>query len=356
MIELVLCAENVQNTPCQKTQNARGEQAFLNSEPRPSKPRWLTAVKWLVRLVILALVAVGIAHSVKKGLADLQSQNFSWSQIRPGWLLLAAAAYAAGTLPSWLFWHRTLWAMGQRPTRFEALRAFTIGHLGKYVPGKALVVVLRAGLVRGPRVDTTVAATAVFVETLTSMAVGAFVAAATLAVLYHDQPKLLLMALALMVCVGGPTLPPLYRRLVLFLGVRKINPNIDQALAGLDYRLMAYGWLRIAPGWFCFGLSLWATLRAIPETTSVAITLADWPFITVCYAMAILAGFIVMVPGGLGVREYVVMQVLAGPYGVGAAVVSAVLVRMVSLLTEVSCSGVLYLLKPRPLPEDAEAR
>ena len=304
-------------------------------------------------MLILGLVAVGIWRSVQKGLADLQAQDFSWSQIHAGWLVLAGLAYAAGTLPSWLFWHKTLWAMGQRPTRFEALRAFSIGHLGKYVPGKALVVVLRAGLVRGPRVDTTVAATAVFVETLTTMAVGAFVAAATMAVLYHDQPKLLLMALALMICVGGPTLPPLYRRLVPLLGVRKINPNIDQALAGLDYRLMAYGWLRIAPGWFLFGLSLWAALRAIPETTIVAITIEEWPRITAYYAMAILAGFIVMVPGGLGVREYVVMQVLAPRYGIGAAVVSAVLVRLVSLLAEVTCSAVLYLIKPPADPDDS---
>ena len=311
------------------------------------KPRWLTAAKWLFHLVILALVAWGIWRSIQQGLGDLQTQNFAWSQINPGWLVLAGLAHVAATLPSWLFWHRTLWAMGQRPTRFEALRAFSIGHLGKYVPGKALVVVLRAGLVRGPRVDTTVAATAVFVETLTTMAVGACVAAATMAVLVHDQPKLLLTAVALMICVGGPTLPPLYRRLVPLLGVRKINPNIDQALAGLDYRLMAYGWLRIAPGWFLFGLSLWATLRAIPTMTIVAVTIQDWPFITVCYAMAILAGFVVMVPGGLGVREYVVMQVLAGPYGVGAAVVSAVLVRLVSLLAEVTCSAVLYWIKPQ---------
>jgi uncharacterized membrane protein YbhN (UPF0104 family) len=317
----------------------------LGSEAPARKRRWLKAAKLLFRLLILALVAYGIWRSVVKGRADLARQHFSWSQINPWWLVVSALAYFVGTLPSWLFWHRTLWAMGQRPTRYEALRAFFIGHLGKYVPGKALVPVLRAGLVRGPRVDTTVAVTAVFVETLTSMAVGGLVAAATTAILFHDQPRLLLLALGLMVVIGVPSLPPVFRRVVLLLGVRKINPDIDRALAGLDYRLLLYGWTRIVPGWFLFGFSLWAALKSIPATA--AIGLQDWPFTTVCQSLAVLAGFITMVPGGLGPREWVIMTVLAGTYGEGAAVVSAVLVRLASLAAEGVFSAMLYLIRPR---------
>ena len=59
-------------------------------------------------------------------------------------------------LPMWWFWYRTLQAFGQAPEGLSSLRAFFIGHLGKYVPGKAMVVVLRTALVRGARVDTEV--------------------------------------------------------------------------------------------------------------------------------------------------------------------------------------------------------
>ena len=48
------------------------------------------------------------------------------------------------------------------------------------------------------------------------------------------------------------------------LQVRRANPQIDEAIAGVDYRLMAFGWLIISVGWVLMGLSLWATLRAIP--------------------------------------------------------------------------------------------
>lgn len=319
----------------------------MNSGPTRPKPRWLAAAKLSLRLLILGLVAVGIWHSASRGLADLQKQHFEWSQLNCWWLAVSALAYFAATLPSGLFYHRALWAMGQRPTRYEAVRAFTIGHLGKYVPGKALVPVLRAGLVRGPRVDTTVAATAVFVETLTTMAVGASVAAVLAGILYHDQPTLVALAAALMICVGIPTHPAIFRRVVRMLGVRKFNPHIDQALAGLDYRLMLYGWLTIIPAWLLLGFSLWAALRAFQPPDAAPLTIQDWPFVTVCYALAIIAGFVFMVPGGLGVREWVVTKVLAGPYGVGAALISAVLVRLASLAAELVFSGMLYVVKPR---------
>ena len=59
-----------------------------------------------------------------------------------------------------------------------ALRAYVVSHLGKYVPGKAMVVVVRAGMVVpfGARAST--AAIATFYETLVMMAAGGLVAAA----------------------------------------------------------------------------------------------------------------------------------------------------------------------------------
>lgn len=96
--------------------------------------------------------------------------------------------------------------MGQRPWKRASLRAYFVGHLGKYVPGKALVVVIRTALIRSRRVDATVAATSVFVETLTLMAVGALVAASILIIL-SDQWQLILLAVLLMACSGLPTIP-----------------------------------------------------------------------------------------------------------------------------------------------------
>jgi uncharacterized membrane protein YbhN (UPF0104 family) len=327
----------------------------LSEDVASAKKRWKGLAKQLIRLAILTVVCIGVWHSVEKGLNELREKQFSWSQVRGEWLLVAAGAYLLGMLPCWWFWHRTLRALGQHPGRFESLRAFYIGHLGKYVPGKAMVVVLRTGLIRGPLVDTTVAATSVFVETLTMMAVGASVAAAMIALLYRQHEGMLWLAIGLMICAGVPTLPPVFRRIVGILGVRKFHADIGEVLHGLDFRLMLYGWVTVAIGWFLLGFSLWAVLRSIPSPEILAhpVALADWPLTTACVALAMVAGFLSLIPGGIGIREAIVMALLAGPLGEGAAMVSAVLLRLVWLLAEVVLATILYWMRPRAAAESS---
>ncbi|NLF72408.1 MAG: flippase-like domain-containing protein [Candidatus Anammoximicrobium sp.] len=317
----------------------------MNSEVPLRRDRIVKAAKQSVRLLILALVGVGIWHTVRNAIGELQAKQFALHQVRWGWLAASGVVYLAATAPCWIFWHRTLEAMGQRPLWLASLRAYYTGHLGKYLPGKALVVVIRSGMIRSPRVDTSVAVTAVFVETLTMMAVGAFTAAAILGVLYRNQVWLVLLSIGLMIGIGGPTVPPVFRRLVRMVGVKKVNPDIDRALAGLDSRLMLFGWVINVAGWGLMGLSLWLTLRAIPTTTIRPVELQDWPSLTACAALSVVLGFLSMLPGGLGVREYVVMTLLSGPFGLGAATVCAVLSRLVGLLAESVLAAVLYPLK-----------
>ena len=158
----------------------------MTDDALPKKKKFIRIAKLVFRLLILALVCAGIWHTVDKAIVDLQARHFKIAQIRPAWLAVGGFVYLLGLLPCWLFWHKTLHAMGQRPRPLETLRAYFIGSLGKYVPGKALVVVLRTGLIRSDRCDTTVAAVSVFVETLTMMSVGAFVAAALLGGLFRE--------------------------------------------------------------------------------------------------------------------------------------------------------------------------
>jgi uncharacterized membrane protein YbhN (UPF0104 family) len=316
----------------------------LNSDATPSSSRWIGRVKLLVRITVLVLVSWGIWRTVAGAQQEFQDQQFALDQLSPGWLLLAGLFYLAGQFPSWVFWHRTLLAMGQRPRMRESFRAYWIGHLGKYVPGKAMVVVLRAGLVHGPNVDMTVAATSVFVETLTLMAVGAFMAAAIL-IWISPNWLLTLLALGLMTAAGLPTWPPLFRRIVRMLRVHHASPKLAEAIEGLDLRLMATGWASISLGWAFLGLSLWASLRAIPilPDANVAVSITDLPLLLASTALAIVAGFLSLIPGGLGVRDWILMTLLVPKYGAGVAVISAVLLRLVWLLSELTISAILYL-------------
>ncbi len=320
------------------TQIAKKESDVIFEE----KEAWFRHSKQIVRIVVLALVAWGIWRAVSQARGEFARHAFAIWRVDPGWLVAGGTAYALGLAPCWVFWQRTLRAMGQHPRWRDSLTAYWIGNLGKYVPGKAMVVVLRTGLVRGPQVDTTVAATSVFVETLTFMAIGALVSAVILLVT-SQNPLMLLLAVALMVCAGVPTLPPVFRRVVRWLQVRRANPDIDRAIDGLNLRLLASGWASIAVGWLLLGVSLLATLRAMPAAgIPVDVPWTDLPLLTASVGLAMVAGFLSLVPGGLGVRDWILMTLMVPRYGAAAAVVSAVLLRVVWMLCELLISGILY--------------
>jgi len=317
------------------------------NEPRA----WTRWAKLGFRFLVVGLVAAGIVQSVRKSLAEFERHQFSLADFHYGWLFVAGLLYLLGSIPGWWFWHRVLVAMGQAPAGWASARAFYIGHLGKYVPGKAMVVVLRAGMVQGPRVETAVAAAAVFVETLTTMAVGAIVAAIIVAWRYHDDPRLVGLALLLVVGAGVPAWPPIFRRVVKILRIHRASPSIEPALNALDLRLMSRGWFAIAFSWLLLGLSLWATLISMPDPAPLLYDfLTAIPLLTACVALAMVAGFVSMIPGGVGVREFVVITLLAPAVGDVAAVVSAILLRFVWLLAELLSSAILYFVRPSPVP------
>jgi uncharacterized membrane protein YbhN (UPF0104 family) len=310
------------------------------SADSPSYRKWLLVG---LKLAIVVLVLAGIGHEIMKARDSFAEHKFSLWDVDYRWLPLAGLAYLVGMLPMCFFWFAVMRALGQRPHLGATLRAFYIGHLGKYVPGKAMVVVLRTGLVRSLHVDTTVAAVSVFVETLTMMAAGAFLAAVLLAVQSADQVLLLVLAVGLMLCAGVPTLPPIFRRLVFVLKVRKLNPEIGDHLRGLTWRLMACGWLGNLCGYGLFGVSMWAVLRSMPGVNAQAIQfLPSLPLITASVCLAMVAGFLSLLPGGVLVREFIILTLLKHQVGRVAALVAAVLLRLVWMASEVLLAGLLY--------------
>jgi len=246
-----------------------------------------------------------------------------------------------------LYWFRLMTAMNQKPSIYSTLRAYFIGHLGKYVPGKALVVVLRTSLVTGESLQKTVVATAIFAETLTMVAVGAVFSAVLIGIWFSQQQMLLLMAVGIAIAAGTVTIPAVFRAIVLLLKVSKLNPDIEQNLQGLNFQVMWRGWLANLIGWTCLGLSLYATTLAIPDADFVSRRFFDsFPLVAATVSLAMVVGFVTPIPGGMGVREFVIMEMMAPVYGPVISVVAAVLLRVSWLLAEVVLAIILYSIPP----------
>jgi uncharacterized membrane protein YbhN (UPF0104 family) len=256
------------------------------------------------------------------------------------WLILAALAYLGGMTLCGEYWHRVLWAMGQQPTRRESLCSFWIGHVGKYVPGKALVVVIRASLVSGPRTDGAIAGLAVVVETLTMMAAGGFLAAAILLFGFREHRSLQFLAVALMSVTGLPVIPPVFRSLLRMLRATRAHPRLDGALEGIDWPLTGTGWCLQTVGWLLLGFSLWAIVRSLPGGEQMG--LGALPLTVASACLAVVAGFLSLLPGGLGVREWVLDQLLVPHLGSVLALVAVILLRALSLICELLALALSY--------------
>ena len=307
-------------------------------------------VKLSVQILIVAAIVWGIRRTIFGALEQID--DYPWSRADPNWfwwLVAAGVLYLLGLAPMGCFWYRALRVMGQTPKLGETMRAYYIGHLGKYVPGKALVVILRAGLLRSQRVDTGLAAASVFLETLTMMAVGAMLAAATIGIWFHEQTVLLWVAIGLAIAAGGPIVPGIFRRLARLARVGRSNPEVSKKLDAIDWPLMITGAVTMACGWLVMALSLWAVVRAL-GIEGVELQ-NDWPVFVASVTLAMVAGFLSLIPGGLGVRDLILFQIMVPflarfvPEGEEqvAAMVAAVLLRLVWLVAELLISGVLYL-------------
>ena len=310
--------------------------------------------KWLLRTLKLLIVLL-VLWALRQTLEDAWSQlgEYQW-RVRSGWVLASGILYLLGLLLAGIYWHHVLLVLGQDARLGESLRAYFVGHLGKYVPGKAMVVVIRTAMVRGRRIDTAIAAASVFFETLTMMAVGAFLAALVLAVGFRGEAPKFWGAVGLMLVAGLPTLPAIFKRLARLAGVGRSSPGLSLKLDNLGCGTLLRGWALMTLAWALLGLSYWAALEAmaIPGLDPIG----ELPRYTAAVALAMVAGFLLLVsPGGIGVREAALVALMIpylktlSPHPELAAWASAALLRLVWLGAELVISAALYPMRGAPL-------
>jgi uncharacterized membrane protein YbhN (UPF0104 family) len=319
----------------------------MSQKPKRRRRWWLAALK----LAVVAAVFVAVQGTVRDAIDNLA--DYQW-QMHIGWLALAGLLYVAAWVPMAWFWQQVLAALGQTTDSLTALYAYFVGHLGKYVPGKALVLVIRIGLLPKRVISIRLGVASVLLETLTLMSVGAVLAAVlSLFVMRHDL-RLAVAASITAVIVGLPTIPFITRRLLKRLASQPVangelgdvSPS-DQSVIEhqITARLLADGWMASILCWIVLGLSMWATLRGIGVET--VHPLVHLPVLVAAVAIAVVAGFASMLPGGLGVRDLLLIQLLSPVCGEPNALIAAALWRLVSVLSELVICVILEIAKRR---------
>jgi uncharacterized membrane protein YbhN (UPF0104 family) len=275
-------------------------------------------------------------------------------QVNGAWLAVSLVAYLAGLTLDGLWFGRVLDASATPISRLATVRAYLISHLGKYVPGKAMVVVLRVAYAVPAGARASTAAVASVYETLVMMAAGGFVAAVGFSLALNHTISLPLGPLGrVVVPLGvagfmlglaflGLALPEVFGRVAKRLGARVRGVGAE-AMPHISYRLLGEGLLWTAAGWVLLGLSQLTVLHAL----GWQVPAGAWPAVVGSVALATVGGFIVPVaPGGLGVREWVLWTSLGAVINHEQAVVASLALRLVWVAAEVMAAGVLVLWKP----------
>jgi uncharacterized membrane protein YbhN (UPF0104 family) len=296
--------------------------------------------KWMITVLVIAAVALAARESVSKWQQQSTATRITLADIRWDWLAFSAVTYAISLIPAGLVLRRALAALHQPIGLPLVMAAQLVGHLGKYVPGKAMVIILRASILsRGAtKVSIKLSAIAVVIETLNLIAVGA--ALAFLLVIVLDTPPWIKWGSALMaVAAAVGTLPAvmrfaLSRRLRIRTRRTPENETVPPIPLNWTKNDLAAAWFWCTVSWIFTGISMTAVVLALVPSAAgqsiVSLTL-------ICSAAAMLAfvaGFLSLLPGGVGVRETVLATLLGPIIGPGPALLSAVVARLVQLAVE----------------------
>ena len=92
-------------------------------------------------------------------------------------------------------------------------------------------------------------------------------------------------------------------------------------------------------------------LRGLPGTDMAA---ADFVLVLACVSLATVAGFVSLLPGGLGVRELVMIPLLGSRFGAPTALIAAVVIRIVWLASEVLVSAIMGSMSKRFVSKSKE--
>jgi glycosyltransferase 2 family protein len=320
--------------------------------PKPSSQRrWWPLVKWSLFAVVLFFVG-------QRAVALWRSSPPTELHVDVTWLIPASLLYLIAWLPSVWFWRALLMRMEQQLDWRNAIRAYYVGHMGKYIPGKALVLVIRGALAKDAGTNPVLGGLTAAYETLVAMAAGAAIAVglAPLVVgdgLWQQMPSALrvlreqtwLVPLVVMIATFAST--PVSAWLFTRVG-RKALPRTDDALptSAITAGLVSQGVLITSLGWLCIALSLGCTLQAISGSQ---FDLAHFPIWLVSVTLSTFLGFVVLIaPGGLGIREWVLIEILKDQPAIGAerAILAAGLLRAVWFVTELIAAGLLYVFRP----------
>jgi glycosyltransferase 2 family protein len=259
-----------------------------------------------IRRVAQFLLAVGLGFLVVRLRAIWSGSNIDVGRIGWLWVAGAVACAAASVAAAALVWLAILTDLEVATKRLAGV--FLQAQLAKYIPGSVWQYAGRATLARAYGAPVAGVARSLAIEVVAAViGAGIFI---ELLLGWWALAAVVLMVVGSVTAAGVST--------------GKVVRASTHAVAG-------YGVV-----WLLMGVSFWMTARGLLDVPA-----AEMPRYTGAFACAWLAGFVaIYAPGGLGVREAVLVALLRGRLGTEDALVVAAASRVVFTIVDLGGAAV----------------
>jgi uncharacterized membrane protein YbhN (UPF0104 family) len=292
----------------------------------PRRKRLVLALKTALALALILGVGWRFADLLSK--PELRERQLT---PRVEYLLPAGLLYLAAHTIWATFFVQLLRSQGARVPWRTGVRAYFVSQFGKYVPGKAWVILLRMMILRRHGLSAAVVGVSATYEALTSMAAGAVIGVCLLPWAGMGLEVGSVAWLGLIAVAGLPLALGALNKVAARVVAKRRGPDA-RPLPSPPVWLLGRGLLQAAAGWCLLGLSLCATIRGLtPEPTTL--TGDNYLASLAAVAVSYVAGFVVLIsPGGLGARELLLQEMLARQLGPSAGLAAEGLAAVVALV------------------------
>lgn len=282
----------------------------------------------MVRYGFVVLVVGYGAYAVSKQWTDI---HHAVGRIGLPMSLAALLLVLAALFTSMLSWRALLTGLGSPLPVPVAARIFFVGQLGKYLPGSVWPVLAQMEIATAHKVPRHRTAGASVLTMLMALLAGLIIAIIALPLSGGSTPYewAFIAAPFLLACLYPKVLNRGFSRL---LRLAK-RPPLEHPIGGHAIAI-SLGWSFAS--WLCYGFQIWLLAIRVGAPLGKALPLAIGAF-----AFAWCAGFlVVLAPAGAGVREVIMVAILAPVVGSDQATAIALVSRAVTMVADLVVAGV----------------
>ncbi len=291
--------------------------------------------KWWLRLANIAvfgIVGAFVWREVARQWSTFTGADMSFVDVRFQWILAAAVITWLTYLLLIAAWRFVLRGWGQDIAYWQAVRIWCLSNLGRYIPGKIWAVAGMAVLAKRQGVDGWAAAASALVMQGLAVTTGGAIVIATVPVVRATDATLSPIFIGAAVILGLTALA--------LLMTPRFMHSIGQMTNGrfqprpLAFSAVAAGAGSTLLSWLTYGVAFWFLARGVAPHAMPSLAMAIGSF-AAAYVVGLIAVF---APGGIVVREGVLLALLAPQIGGPPALVLLTASRLLLTVTEVTAA------------------